>query len=79
MHGKNRNSLLNLLINCISGRSAPQILSLKDNYIFRFSSFLITGLCNSVANSWFGISSLITPLPPTLFARVAENVLSKNL
>ena len=52
--------LLNLLINCISARSAPQILSLKDDCTLRFSIFLIIGLCNSSANSWFDIISLLT-------------------
>ena len=72
MHNKNQTSLLNLLINCISTRSAPQItLSLKDEYTFRFSDFLIIGLCNSSANSWFGITQFLTA--------PAGDVLSKNL
>ena len=29
-HNKNMNPLLNLLINCIPARYAPQILSIKD-------------------------------------------------
>ena len=43
--------LLNLLINCILARSAPQILSLKDDCTFRFFNFLIIGLYNTSANS----------------------------
>ena len=31
---KNQTPLLNLLINCVSAQSAPQILSLKDEYTF---------------------------------------------
>ena len=31
------------------------MLSLKDEYTFRFSIFLIIGLCNLAANSWFCI------------------------
>ena len=38
---KNPTSLLNLLINCLSAGSAPQILSIKDECIFRFSHLLI--------------------------------------
>ena len=49
-HDKNKNPLLHLLSNYISPRTAPQILSLKDDYTFRFSSFLIIGLRNSSAN-----------------------------
>ena len=41
-----------LIINCISDRSAPQILYLKDECIFRFSNFPIIGLCNPSANYW---------------------------
>ena len=50
-HRKKRINLLNLVNNCISTISAPQILSIKDEYIFHFSNFLIIGLCNSSANS----------------------------
>ena len=49
-HNKNRNILLYLLIDCISPRSVPQISSLKDECTFRFSNFLITGLCTSFVN-----------------------------
>ena len=68
---KNRNSLLNLLINCISANSLPQILSVKDEYTLRFLNFLIIGLCNSSANSCLLIISLLTP--------VLEDFLSKDL
>ena len=37
-HNKNLNSLLNLLLDCISAKSAPQILSLNDEYTF-FKNF----------------------------------------
>ena len=36
---KNRNPLLNLLINCISANSAAQILSLNAEYTFLFKNF----------------------------------------
>ena len=58
--------LINLITNWISARSVPQILFLKDNYSFRFSNFLLIGLCNSSASSWFKIFSFL--MPP----RVAE-------
>ena len=51
-HNKNLNILLNLLINCISAKSAPQILSIKGECTFLLSFFLIIGLCNSSANSY---------------------------
>ena len=50
-HNKKRISLLNLLINCISARSAPQMLPIKGECTFHFLNFLIIGLCNSSANS----------------------------
>ena len=50
-HNKKRNSLLNLLINGISARPLPQILSIKGEYTFQFSNVLIIGLCNSSAKS----------------------------
>ena len=67
-HNKNRIPILNLLINCISARSAHNILSMKDEYTFRFSNFLIICLCNPSANShvanskgcWFDIFSFLT-------------------
>ena len=52
-HNKKQNPVLNSLINCISARSVPQILSLKREYTFHFSNVLITGLCNSLSISWF--------------------------
>ena len=36
--------LLNLLNNYMSAKSAPQTLSLKDEYTFRLLNFLIMGL-----------------------------------
>ena len=41
-HNKDLSLLLNLLINCISGRSEPQILSLKDDCTLDIISFLIS-------------------------------------
>ena len=77
-HNNNLNPLLNLLINCISARSAPQILCIKGECTFLFLNFLIIGLCNSSANTLFEIFSFLIPLPANLFARVAEVFLSKN-
>ena len=54
---KKRIPLLNLLINCISARSAPQILSIKGDHTFLYLNFLILGLGNSSANSLFEIFS----------------------
>ena len=50
-HNENLNPLLNLLINCISTRSEPQILSIQAGYTILLLNFLIFGLCNSPANS----------------------------
>ena len=62
---------MNLLINCISARSAPHILSTKDECTFLFSNFLIIGLCNSSAICLLDIISfLIAP---------AEAFLSKKI
>ena len=70
-YNKNLNPLLNLLINCISARSAPQTLSIKNECTFLFSNFLIIGLCNSSAYSLLEIVSFLT---------VSSDVfLSKNL
>ena len=55
-HNKNVNSLLNLLINCISARSAPQILSIKVDFTFILLNFLIIGLCNSSTNCYLAKS-----------------------
>ena len=41
IHNKKRIALLNLLINCTSARSAPQILSIKGERTFLFLRFLI--------------------------------------
>ena len=70
-YNKNLNALLNLLVNCISTRSASQILSRKGEFTFRFLNVLIIGLCNSSADSLVQICSFLIPLP--------EDFLSKNL
>ena len=69
-HNKNLNSLLNLLINCISARSAPQILSIKVECTFLFLNFLIIGLCNSYANSLLEIISFLIRLSEFLYQKI---------
>ena len=70
-HNKNLNPLLNLLINCICAKSAPQIFSIKNKCTFLLLNFLIIDLCNSLANSLIGMFSFLMLLP--------EVFLSKNL
>ena len=65
-HNENLNPLLSLLINCISARSAPQMLSIKAECTFLLLSFLIIGLCSSSANSLLEIFSFLT-VPCGLF------------
>ena len=52
---------LHLFINCIPASSSRQILS-KGKYYFLFMNFLITDLCNSLANSLFKVLSFLIPL-----------------
>ena len=67
-------------MNCVSGKSAPSILSLKKEHTFYFIKFPIFGLCNSSARRdaefWF---NTILPLiaPPQVFA--PADFFSKNL
>ena len=63
---KNRNLLLNLLINCISARSTYQVFSTKDECTFRFLHFLISRLCSSSTNRWFDMISPLTE-PPAVY------------
>ena len=44
----------------MSRRSELQIMSIKVDCTFLFSNFLVTGLCNSSANSLLEIFSLWT-------------------
>ena len=75
-HNKYKNPLLNLLINCISAKSAPQILSIKYEYTFRFSNFLIIGLCYFSTICVFSkITSVLIPVPFYLL----EDILLKDL
>ena len=72
-HNTNLNPLLNLLINCISARSAPtKVLSIKGERTFLFSNFLIIGLCNLSANGWFDILSFLILLSANFYPPVAE-------
>ena len=70
-HNKKGIPLLNLFINCISARSASQMLSIKGECTFLFLNFLRIGLYHSSANSWFEKFLFLIPLQ--------EVVLSKNL
>ena len=67
-HNKKQIPLINLLINCISAISAPQILSITGESTFLSLNFLMFGLCISSANSLFEIFSFLTA---ALFASVA--------
>ena len=44
-------------------------LSIKDEYTFGFSNFLIIGLCNSSANSLFDIFSFLTETPEVFYQK----------
>ena len=46
-HDKNRISLLYLLINCVSNRSAPYIFSIKNENNLHFFVFLVISFCSS--------------------------------
>ena len=65
-HNKKRIPLLSLLINCISARSAPHVLSMKGECTFLYSNFQVIGLCNSPANHLFEIFSF---LPADFFCK----------
>ena len=68
-YNKKRVYLLNLLIICILPRSAPQILSMKDERTFCFLFFII-GLCNYSADFLLDAFSFLI-FPP-------DAILSKN-
>ena len=70
-HNNNLNPLLNLFMNSIYAKSAPEILSINVECTFLLLNFPITALCNSSANYLFVIFSFLIPLP--------ELFLSKNL
>ena len=52
-HNQNLDPVLHLLINCISDKCAPHILSLKDKHNLLFLIFLVIGLWNSYADCLF--------------------------
>ena len=86
-HNKEQVLLLNSLINCISAKSARQILYTKDECTFPLSNFKIIGLCNYLASSFVDIFSFSVPLRETDLSHIAkasdsasqEDFLSKNL
>ena len=65
-HNKKQILLLNVHINDMSVRSAPQILSIKDEYTVIFLYYLITGLYNCSANSLSDIISFLIA-PPEVY------------
>ena len=68
----NLNSFLNLLINFISTRSAPQILSMKAECTFLFVNFLIIDLCDSSVNSLLDIILFLTVLPKLFLSKISK-------
>ena len=72
IHNRKRIPLSNLLINCIYEGSAPQILSLKNEYNFTFSNFIIL-----LANCSFDKVLFLMIPPANVLAQVAEECLSK--
>ena len=64
-HNKNLNPWLNVLINCVSARSAPQIMFIKGECTFLLLNFLKIGsiirLSNYFANSSLAIFSVVVP------------------
>ena len=69
-HNKDLNPLINLIINCISARSAPQILSIKGECTFHLLNFLIISFCNSSADCLFEIFSFLIPLPEVFYQKI---------
>ena len=67
-HNKNLNPLLNLPINWISAKSAPQILSLNLEQTVLFKKNLIIGLSNSSANFSL-LTCILTPLPADFLSK----------
>ena len=70
--------LSNVLIDCISAKSKPQVLCIKDKCNFRSSIFPIIRLYNSFANSFFYTISLYIARPANVFP-VIRVVLDKSL
>ena len=66
IHHENLTPLLSLFNNCISAKSAPQILPIKDECTFYLLNFLRIGLRNSSANSLLEVFSFLIP-PPEVF------------
>ena len=63
IHNLKRVPLLYLLIYCIPARAASHMLSLEDEYTWRFLNFLIVVLCNSLYSFCFciAVSAKIIP------------------
>ena len=70
---------MNLLINCISGRLAPHILSIKNECTFVFLKFLMIGLCNSPVNSLLEIFSFLTGPPEVFLTKKNINYWNKSM
>ena len=66
---KNLNPVFDLLIICISAKSAPQILSIKGDCTFLSLNILIIGLCNSFASSLLEKFSFVIPLPEIFLSK----------
>ena len=75
-HNKYLIPLSYLLINCISAKSTPQMLSLTEEETLLYLNILIIGLWSSFASCQFGIDfiaelfgSVVTPVPLDFFIK----------
>ena len=71
-HNKNLNPLLNLLINYIYAKSAPQILSVKGECTFLLLNFLMIGNCS--VNSLLEIVLFLIVPPEFLLSKKLWNI-----
>ena len=78
-HNKKWNPSPYLLINSISTRLVPGIVSLKDEYTLPFSNFLIIGYHNSSAKCLFGFTSLSIAGLSVCVTAAPEDFSSKSL
>ena len=62
----------------MSARSAPQILSIKGEYPFLFSNFLVICVCNSSANFLLEIILFLTVSTKVDLSTSKAGFLSKN-
>ena len=63
-----------MLISCLSAKSSPEILFIKDECTILFSNFQLIGLCSSPANSLICMISFLSASLEVFYQKIYKSL-----